>query len=207
MSNLKSKIENFWYYNKYIVIFAVFVLACVLILANAQKGISKTDLTLSLVGNTYILDEDTERLQTDFSAYINDINNDGKSIVYLNRLYLTDYTKTINDVEQDQQRSAKIGLEFTNGLTPLFIMDETFNSAYANGDYMQPLNDILGADLKAPIYSVPVSNNSLLEKYNINTGGLYLAVKLVPEYRVDDEKLVAQSENAKKLAAEILKYQ
>lgn len=206
MSTVKSKLANFWYYYKNHTIVALMIIVCVSIILSSQLKTVKPDFTLALVGNKYMLDEDAERLQNELAKYIDDLNGDGQKVVFLSRLSVSADPSDRIDMSGSQEMVTKIGLEFTHGDTRLFLMDEEYKEAYGNEDYLQPLNDYISDSKDEPIYTVSVENNKFLQGYNVDTKGLYIGIKLIPEREQNDEDVLKKDACAKTLLQEILKY-
>lgn len=122
----KKKLENFWYYYKIHTIVAVFVIISLAILITQCASRVDADMTVIIASTTVnFTDEQETALEQKLSQYTDDINNDGKKVVEVQKFY-------ISDSPSDSQLNAALEQKFATVLASsdatIYILDDGYYS-------------------------------------------------------------------------------
>ncbi|MBO4898025.1 MAG: hypothetical protein J5590_06985 [Clostridia bacterium] len=202
---MKEKFENFWYYNKRIVLFALFF-AFVIITSTVQcVRTPKSDLSVLCVYTGY---NDFSAFESKAAETVGDINGDGKAIVTCENLYLTGEPGSPNDTIAMQ----KIPISFAAGENRLYIMDKEFFESETYGDGFEDLKTLLpaealedGAVYDGKTVAVPAENCPYLKDTGIKCDNLFVGIPCETEALKKQKNAEASSEASKRLICELVK--
>lgn len=199
----QKKWENFWYYYKIHVFVGIFAAILVIVtIRDCMTNISP-DVTLAYTG-PFLGTEQVDAFQKEFSAVIQDVNNDGKKYLLL--------VPTMNDIQKLQVLIVARDVQ-------LLILNQQNFEAYGKQGAFQPL-DAWAAQYKfdeqahpeirftpeeqaeAHIYALPLTDNQLLKKLGLDGKNLYLAMLI--EEPAPDAKKAAIYANAHAVLEKIL---
>lgn len=129
----KQKLENFWFYHKWHVLAAVFVIFAVTVCVTQCAAEESADYIVGLTLNRIMSQKETDILAEALEVYGEDINGDGKVTV---KIYDYSYKESQNDQIKQTNRE-KFRSELTSGNCMLFITDEYRKSYFDEYDMAQ----------------------------------------------------------------------
>ena len=157
-----KKIENFWYYYKWYVLGAVFIIGSIsfLMINSAQKP--DPDLTVCYIGHSTSQFGAEEMLDEKLAPYLTDVNGDGeRHIEWLELTFAPDDLQKKNAVE------AQLPALVAAGECKLFLVDKTY------ADSLTELGAFDGA-------VVSVEGVAAFTESGIDTRNIYAGVRVKP---------------------------
>lgn len=215
VKHFKKGFSNYWYYYKYHTIAAIFIIFLIVTMVTSSLGNVKDDLNVDYIGNDEVTTQDfSNKLTSDFSGVIKDINKDGKVKISFQMIYLS------GGVEMTQKAFVEISASDTTS----FIVDKETYLQYAASGAFQPLDDLAAKynidDTKYPslkvkdtetgeshIYAVPLEKTSFLSALKPANMQLYYGVRSKEQSSSSGNNKKSMYENsmlvAENLAAQI----
>ena len=209
----KKKWENYWYYYKFHTWAAIFLLF-VLVVSIAQcASIVPADVTIDLVTSTAVTDSQI-KLGGVFDDVMIDVNEDGQKQLNIATLYLSE----LRDSEEDYAMMQKMMGELAAGEVTLFLFDKPNMEYYIKQDAFEPLGNLL--DLTAyeniegkllrregddTVYGISLKGSQKLKELGFTMDDLYAFIHFIPEKSKNDERRMAQYDNAVAILQELLK--
>lgn len=157
-----KKIENFWYYYKWYVLGAAFIIGSIsfLMINSAQKP--DPDLTVCYIGHSTSQFGAEEMLDEKLAPYLTDVNGDGeRHIEWLELTFAADDLQKKNAVE------AQIPALVAAGECKLFLVDRTYaDSLTALGAFADE--------------AIPLEDVTLFAECGIDTRNIFAGVRVEP---------------------------
>ena len=203
---------HYWMYYKWHTIAAV--AAAVMIITTAVQCATreKYDINVTYTGSMYFPDESITLLEAEMEKYIDDIDGNGETNVFMQSLVISNQKET---AEMDYAMMTKHDLELAGETSYLFLYDkskaEQMLSRDDSSDVYLPVEEWYDGDLsdKECVQNaggingaISLSESTVLKNIGIDVSDLYVAVRV----NYSDEEINALSQaNAIKLAKELLK--
>lgn len=210
-TTFKAKWDNYWYYYKVHTWIGIFILIVMIFSITQCVQTVKPDVSIDVV-STGALTESYFDPDEYFSDTITDINGDGKKHIILTSLYISADAKSEQDIAMQQ----KMMIELAAGDVTLFLFDKDNLDRYLKQDAYAPLSDFLdlspyeGEEGKLveqngiPV-AISLKGSAKLSEMGFLSDDLYAAFHFVPEKSKNDEKKMAEFENAAAVLKELLK--
>lgn len=144
--NRKEFWQNFWFYNKKIIIAVIVTMIIVVFTVSRCINIPRTDAGILLLTRHSRTPEVTEKLESRLEELVDDINGDGEVCVKITEVYLPDE----QSAELKASNEMKAVNELVNGeatvviaeksLIEAFLEEDDFFEEIPEGDYSAILN-------------------------------------------------------------------
>lgn len=121
---MKEFLENFWYYNKWKLFFALIVLLVVINTISTVRDNDKPDYFISVVTLSEFPEELCNSITELFSSALPDKDGDGETVVKLN-LYRYGMNEDITPYTLTEDDAIHLAADIQVGESCLFISDET----------------------------------------------------------------------------------
>lgn len=176
--------SNFWYYYKWYVIGAAGLIVCLVIFLVECVFTVRADFTMTYLGRIEKMGQiEAYTLEDKLAPHTEDINQDEKSVVKVNIIYL-------DRTQQSEEMGAMFKLadiEMMGGDTVVYLFDEQYLSRYERygfydlTEWAEKYNideSLLKRYDDGRVYAISMAQNPILNSVEgINTEGLYLAVR------------------------------
>ena len=199
-----KKIENFWYYYKWLVIIiAVVLIALYMIISTFSQVSQPYDVEIVSVYSAYVSEKEIN-FQKKFEKNISDADDNGEVVIDLISSYITADGKS----DDDAIEIAKFEGTMSTARSDLILMDEYNFRRFETKDYYEDLRkflDISKFNEEDVLYrnDIPVAvrlrDSKILKEAEYETDNIYAGIMFVPDDA--DETLLARRKNA----VEILK--
>lgn len=160
-------LENVWYHNKWLIIFAGMMIIFVIISVGQLMSNSGADVNLLHVGPMYISPEAANRIETTLGELSDDYNGDGEFIVDI--LDIT--VDKINDgqggamnYDQGNQGLQRFQTEIRAGDAVIYALDKYYFDICLKEGLLTPLKDVID-DADMPINTVTDENGTAFGVY------------------------------------------
>lgn len=203
---------HYWMYYKWHTI--AVVAAAVMIITTAVQCATREryDMNVTYTGSIYFPDESITLLETEMEKYIDDIDGNGETNVFMQSLVISNQKET---AEMDYAMMTKHDLELASETAYLYLYDrskaEQMLSRDDSADVYLPVEEWYDGDLsdKECVQNaggingaISLAQSTVLKNIGIDASDLYVAVRV----NYSDEEINALSQkNAIKLAKELLK--
>ena len=204
-----QKVENFWYYYKWLVITCIVLILGVILLVQIYadtRDNASYDLKIEsvfaghLTKGEYDLDKRAQKL-------IADANDDGIKNVKLNHFYITEKRENNGDAISESQ----FEMELRNAKGDLFLFDEPNLNIYLKKDIFAPIEDYVDLSLVSEediIYrgdtavAIKLSGSKILNEMEFVPDEVYAGIAFIPDWA--DESVTKSRDNAKVLIRKLL---
>ena len=206
-----QKVENFWYYNKWVV--ALVILAIVTVILSAKLILDNDsdkarDLTVVCVYSQELTSEDSVDISKKLEQGISDVNNDGK-INAESKIYYISETAQSDEDKMAQGRFDAILQKYSGDI---MIFDEPNLNLYLKKDIFEPIEkymDLSNISEEDIVYrndvavAVKLSQSQILKDINFKSDDVYAGIMFIPDNAT--EELKASRENAKIAISDLVK--
>lgn len=121
---MKKKLENFWYYNKWYILFGLMVLTVIVNFFGERVQLVEADAVISIVTLQDIPEETVEDLRRQVAAFADDSNGDGIVEIEIN-VYSYDSTGTmVTDADTYAAAAVHLAAELEMKLAVFYITDD-----------------------------------------------------------------------------------
>lgn len=135
----KKKLENFWYYYKIHTIVAVFLIISIAVLITQCSTRVDPDMTVIIASTTVNFTEEQESgLEQKLAEFTDDINNDGKKVVDVENLYISN---SATDSQLNSARETKLTVLIASSKATIYLLDDGYyNSLNSSGEFSSDLS-------------------------------------------------------------------
>jgi len=204
----KQKAEHFFYYYKWHVIIAIFVVIILGLLLKSCTASKEPDINIAYISDKAVSNEAYDKLfeKLQKNNLIADINKDGEPIFYFDPLEVDFETSS-----QDYEVYEKLQLQLSVGTQTLIFAHkyalEDFEWAFDDvSEYANETNKTF-TNSKGTIIGISVEGNKFLESIGINTENLYASMHIKTAEQKDKNGLDAEYKHAYKILEFILENQ
>ncbi|MDP4117924.1 MAG: hypothetical protein Q8873_01895 [Bacillota bacterium] len=122
--------KNFWYYNRWIIIAVTLVIAALVYFIASCRNMSRPDATIFYVTKYGISSAAASEIETTYSKYVQDINNDGKTEVKVIEIVMSD------DLSEGVKSAnvSRLNTEIINGDSAVIIGEKSLLNPFINLD-------------------------------------------------------------------------
>lgn len=121
---MKKKLENFWYYNKWYILFGLMVLTVIVNYFGERVQQVEADTVISIVTIQEVSEETVEKLRQQVAAIAGDSNGDGVVEIEIN-VYSYDSTGTmVTDADTYAAAAVHLAAELEAKLAAFYITDD-----------------------------------------------------------------------------------
>lgn len=202
-----------WGYYK--VHFACILFALVLVVITVVDSVTKInyDLNVSYIATNAMYQETEETLETAFSEYAEDINEDGET--HVSFLQLNFVPEAMQDAQQFMALENKMMATLASEDEMLYIFDEMMYKDVVSMDETEGIflevddwcteniSEDVRYEFSGGVYAVSLKNSAVFKKLGIDSSDLYLAVRM--NYQPGKEELEKKHAASIKLANAIVK--
>lgn len=192
-----EKLKNFWYYHKYHVLFAVFMLIFVIMTVSECVGRKKPDIGIGYVSISYI---ESELLSQTVSKDVKDVNGDGESYAEVTTVIFSEQPQMDVDISLGQ----KVNLMLASGDYQIYIMDKEFISTANCMDLFIDLSDMIPEEMKEDavmrgdeIIGIKTTYSKYLNDAGVSGDNIYIGISMVVGDKKNDKDAHILFENAK----------
>ena len=198
--------EYVWTYYKWHIIIPIAVILFAGITMYQCTHRPKYDAEIIYAGHVVFTDSQVKEIPVGFAQYVDDVNGDGKQMVFFQQINFSDQAGM---EEMDYNMQMKLDLQFQRGETFLFLYDKSETDIMIARESAEliylpvtewadkmPAEDMLYSKDGVP-YAVSLANNKKIKDIGIKTDDLYLTLRI--NYSEGDD-IARKYENAKKLA-------
>jgi len=201
-SNVAKKLDNFWYYHKWKVIAAVFVLVVLVIGIYSCVSKPKTDITLLYAGPYSSYDESILNINANLSSIMPESFGEDGAVMNVLEIYTAEQIQSIaekeiedylNETKEElseeeigtlitRQKNSLSQLTTTNskslssylqmGNYSIYLLDPSIYEQYRSIGVFAKLSDIFGDDIPASAFSDDAIKLSETEFYKKNSSGI-----------------------------------
>lgn len=204
-ASFKDKFGDFWYYNKFKVLFFGFLAIVILTSVVECVRTPKADFNILCLYTGY---NDFSGFEQKVAETVGDINGDGKKTVLCENLFLTGDTGSQSDMISKE----KLPLSFSVGGHRLYIMDREYFEAEAYIDAFLELDGILpeeslagGIKLNGKTIAIPAENCPYLTEAGIKGKNLFVGIPCETDALRKQKYADASAEASKRLISEMVK--
>ena len=204
--------EYFWDYYKWHTIAVVFVLFVAITVIVQVSTSPKYDFNFFYTADFYMQEHGKEELRQELSKFVTDSDGDGKDGVAINEIV---FVEGQEDPQVEYAKVTKIGLEFTDKNTVLFIFDDNkapyfFDNESMDGVFLEtdewldePVEQERLYTKDSKSYAVSLKNSKIFNEFGVDCDNLYVAVRRY--YEELDDEMNEKIADAKKIANAIVK--
>ena len=209
MEKKKLKFSDWWYYYKWYVIGACFVLAAIVITLYINSNKTGTDMYIECASDNCLTVEQARAVAKTLndSGVIDDVDGDGMGLCKLNT-----YQTGMNG-KNDAKNAEATQLKMLVGEAAIVFTDENVIKGYENQKTFKNISYLAEkfperkviTNESGDVVGICIDDCELFRQNNIRTNGMYLTMRNIPGDLKKDKKLVKMFENADKVAEYILK--
>lgn len=206
-----QRIENFWYYNKWVV--ALIVLAIVTVILSVKlvldnDGDKARDLTVVCVYSQELTSGDSVDISKKLEQGISDVNNDG-TVNAESKIYYISETAQSDEDKMAQGRFDAILQKYSGDI---MIFDEPNLNLYLKKDIFEPIEkymDLSHISEEDIVYrngvavAVKLSQSQVLKDINFKSDDVYAGIMFIPDNATNETKV--SRENAKIAISNLVK--
>ena len=198
----KEKLQNFWYYHKFQVFGALFVLLfCVMTFSECAMK-KDSDLSVAYISDVY---KDCEAFRQQIAEILPDISGDGVSNPVINSVIF----KEVPDMDTDMMMGQKAVAMFASGDYQLYIMDKEYFEAEVCNEMFIDLSPLLSEEMKdgaimrgGEIIAIKTEKSKFLNDNNFSGENIYVGISGLIEDNKKSEKAIKLLDGAKKFFKE-----
>lgn len=138
---IKSKISNFWYYNRTMCIVLAVVIVGAIYVECQRRGTDSSDYEISMITARYISREDTDTLKEAFRTKCSDIDGDGKVTVNIST-----YQLELGKENQDETQIGTLDADLLVGFSGMFITDNPKALCDSTSSIFNPKDALMVSD-------------------------------------------------------------
>lgn len=209
--------EYFWDYYKWHTIGTAFALMLIGITIHQYATQIHYDAAITLSGGYGLNEALMERVELDLASVIDDSNGDGEKHVILQQLINPPVAEgQVKDAQYEMAIATKVMVEFAAGESCTYFLSKDEVNKYlndsANDGFFIPVEEYVTVmpdksrlmSARGTAYAVNLGECRFFTERGIDASEYYLMIRNPRYNEVGDEKALARTENARKIAAYIM---